>query len=1115
MILQMGFVCSMVIIKIRSAQINLMLATTILLIVSTMAIAENEANFPRHPTLSPDGSELAFSYGGDIWKVSTTGGEAALLTTNPAYDHSPRWSPNGKWIAFNSKRNGDNDLYIVPAIGGNSKRLTFSERDDGICSWTPDSKSIIFSSRRYQRYPNYRLIYKIPSGGGTPQLVIDNFADKGMYSPNQDKILYTRNGVRWWRKGYRGSGAGTVWMYDFNTKEHTNLSSVKRRNYEIPLRDMDMKNSGAEWVQQSYGASYQHYQADWALWGKDNSIYVVAEWDGTFNLYRQRNNDNKWTQITYFTEDGVRFPTISNNGELIAFERGTDIYTLVDDSIITRINIIAPLETRHRLDERIEYKDKAGRVSFTSDGNQMIVELRGEIFASWVTDKKFKSARGEANSLTRNNSARDGDFSLSPGGDSLVFVSDRDGNKNLYLTFSENQKLPELARARNISTIKLTNSNHDDHSPRWSPDGKSVAFIRGKGDLIIYNIKKGVERKLLSGWSLKHHTWSPDSKWLAFSRDDNDYNTDIFVISVKDGTTTNISRHPDEDEFPVWSDDGKKLGFRSRRRANNWDIYFVFLTEVDHFKGQTDRIEEDFYKSLLEEDDDKDEKKKKKKRKNDRNLEINVVIDTLDIHRRIRSVTGLSGNEGILDISPDCEKFAFLSDHEGENDIYMTDWTGKDLNRLTEGGTSPRWFKFDPNGDNIRYLTSSGVVKSVNIDKAKVKSIPFTAVLHVDHVKERLQKFNEMWRWLDDRYYDAEFHGVDWQSLHDKYELLIPMASTEEDFGDIANMMIGELNSSHSGYRSPRKQSQHSVGHIGLDFDFEADGEGLLISHVLKNGSCDRNGVHLNVRDRLLAINGTSITDQVNINELLDYTVNKKVELTVEIKGKQSTVMVRAQSHGTIGRIRYEDWVKVRRAIVDSISEYNLGYLHIRGMGEGSMARFESELFSVAEGKDALVIDVRYNGGGWTTDFLLAMLQVKRHAVTFPRDGGPGYPQGRLPLYSWVKPIIVLCNEHSFSNAEIFSHAIKTLGRGTLVGVPTPGGVISTGWHGLLDGSGFRVPLRGWYTGTDPIRNSHRNMEGNGALPNIFVPMFPGQMAMGDDVQLSVAVKELLEQLGD
>ena len=300
---------------------------------------------------------------------------------------------------------------------------------------------------------------------------------------------------------------------------------------------------------------------------------------------------------------------------------------------------------------------------------------------------------------------------------------------------------------------------------------------------------------------------------------------------------------------------------------------------------------------------------------------------------------------------------------------------------------------------------------------------------------------------------------------------------------------------------------------MGLDFDFSDEGPGFLVKHVQPKSPCTRIDEPVTPGERLTTINGERIESNTNIHELLQDQVGQQVELIVKKGNKDRRIFVRPMGAWMQGYRRYDEWVAQRRMMVDELSDGRLGYIHLRGMGDPSLSNFEAELYSRASGKDGLVIDVRYNGGGWTTDYILAMLQVKRHAVTFPRDGGPGYPQARLPMYSWVKPITVLCNEHSFSNAEIFSHSIKTLKRGKLVGIPTPGGVISTSGSDLLDGSGFRIPLRGWYVGREPERDSMRNMEGNGAVPDIIIPQGPGQMALGDDQQLKTAVLQLLKDL--
>ncbi len=1073
------------------ANCRTILFVLLLLLFINQTIVAQEATFPRYPAVSPNGENIAFNYAGDIWTVSTEGGRAYRLTVHSAYDHTPRWSPDGNWIAFSANREGDDDVYVIPSLGGQTTRLTYLDTDDKVCDWSSDSQYIIFSSRRDHRYPDFPMLYRVPIDGGTPTTVMDAFGHSATVSSDGSEMLYVRNGMQWWRKHYRGSKAAEVWKYRFDSGE------------QIAITDTINYTSGNE---------FRRSSSLWTMWGYDGALFVVSDRDGTFNLWERQSD--QWTQITHYENSGVRFPSISRDGRVIAYEQGLNISVIEENGTPRLLEIIAPLDNPNQSVETVHYSDKANQVEFSSDEKQMFFDVRGELFAGRIVSEDDEEARGRANSISGNNPARDHDFTVSPGGDSLIFVSDRNGSKDLFLAYSDDPNTTELSRSFHIKVVELVTSSEEEQSPKWSPDGQNIAFIRGKGDLYIYDLMKKSERQLLSGWSLLQYEWSPDGKWIAYAREDNEYNSDVFVILSAGGESVNVSRHPDEDEFPVWSKDGKKLGFRSRRRQNNWDIYSVFLQWEDHQKNEADWAEEIRVKSSKKRDDEDDDKGKKKEKKEDKPELVEVIIDTTDIYRRVKSVTNLAGDEGQLAISPDGKTFVFTSDHEQKRDLYAISWNGKDIKRLTEGGVNPHSFSFDKKGKSVRYLDNSGHIKSVPVEGGKVKGHPFDAYLIVNSSAERQQKFDEIWRTLNDRFYDANFHGQNWDKIGVEYGEMIKKASCEKDFGDIINMMFGELNASHMGYRSPYSNNGHTTGHLGLDYDPTDDGPGLLISKVIPYGPATRDISQVKVGERILTINGVVIEKDVNIYKLLDNQVDQPVELIVaNAKGKKERrVSIRPMNSRSHGWLRYDEWVKDRRAMVDSMSDGKLGYLHIRGMGDPSLARFEAQLYSVANGKDGLVIDVRYNGGGWTTDYLLSMLQVKRHAVTYPRDGGAGYPQSRLPLYSWVKPIIVLCNEHSFSNAEIFSHAIKTLERGSLVGVPTPGGVISTGGNGLIDGSGFRIPLRGWYAGTTAEPDPVRNMEGNGAVPDIIVPMQPGQMAAGKDIQLERAVIELINQ---
>jgi len=396
-------------------------------------------------------------------------------------------------------------------------------------------------------------------------------------------------------------------------------------------------------------------------------------------------------------------------------------------------------------------------------------------------------------------------------------------------------------------------------------------------------------------------------------------------------------------------------------------------------------------------------------------------------------------------------------------------------------------------------------------DSKEQKALAFSARMVIDHRAERAQKFDEAWMTLNERFYDPNFHGVDWKAMKKKYRPLALQAVTRRGFNDVVRLMLGELNASHLGIGGPSGGPSVRTGMLGLRFDENYQGEGLKVASVLPNGPCDQEGARVQAGSILLAIDDTPITAGTNIHKLLNDKVNEKVRIKVRAPDESiRKFIVRPIDYGKFNNLEYDRWVNAKRAYVEKSSHGRLGYVHIRGMNMPSAEKFEGELYSVAHGKDGLIIDVRNNGGGWTTDILLTMLAVKPHAYTIPRDGGRGYPQTRLPLYYWSKPVVSMCNEWSFSNAEIFSHAMKGLKRGKVVGAPTGGLVISTGAITLIDGSSFRVPFRGWYA-----IYSGLNEENNGCIPDVVVWDQPGDAAKGIDRQLEKAVQVLMEEIAN
>jgi tricorn protease len=388
----------------------------------------------------------------------------------------------------------------------------------------------------------------------------------------------------------------------------------------------------------------------------------------------------------------------------------------------------------------------------------------------------------------------------------------------------------------------------------------------------------------------------------------------------------------------------------------------------------------------------------------------------------------------------------------------------------------------------------------------------------VDSRLERAAVFDEAWRALNENFYDPDFHGVDWPAQRVKYRPWALEASTSADFADIVNLMLGELNASHMGYYPPGTRgratpSGDNTGWIGITWDPAAGGPGVRVREVLPDSPAWRAEVAIQPGERVLAVNGTEVGGTSNVFAPFVDTVGERTTVTVRaIDGTDRTVVVEPVSYSDQRRLRYDQWVRQRRALTDQWSNGRLGYIHIQGMDIPSFEEFERMLYAAAEGKEGLLVDVRSNGGGWTTDYLMAVLMVQRHAYTVPRGGDPAiraYPQSRLPLAAWTRPAAAICNEDSYSNAEIFSHAFKSLGRGPLVGSPTFGAVISTGATRTLDGATVRLPGRGWFVAPTGL-----NMEHNGAQPDVLVWQPPAEDASAtEDTQLQRAVQVLLADL--
>ncbi len=1097
------------------------------------------AGFGRYPAPSPDGTVIAFSWAGAIWTAPIDGGAAARLTVSDGYDYRPIWSPDGSKIAFISSRSGSFDVYVINARGGTPERITFASGSDALSGWLPSGDGLVFSSRRGDEWPDkyapHVVMLKDRRGYGpsAPTRLVPCPGAGAVMHPDGDLVAFEIGPGNGFRQTYEGTHKKDIWIYEISTGQFTKI------------------------VENDFGNTNPQWSAD------GRTLYFRSEQDGIGNMWRWDIETSESSRVTNFGDVSMWNPRIGgpDGREVVAFEWKGGIYIQrIPVGVPEEIEITAWLDEDPHEPVNITATSGATEYTISPDGKEMAFVYRGEIYCV-----RSDGVGGTDAARLTDHPARDWEISWYPRGDAILFTSDRSGNEQLYRILSEDADHERLSDSRRFRIERLTHTDvpcqeavitgpidGDDES--LIPANQTIAFSRNHIEFCLMNGDGEEDRKIFSYWGNSDYTFSPDGRWIAVSREDNDYNSDIYIMAVdprdddipecpRDGWEPfpgvpmlrsmriewahgwiNITRHPVDDFHPVWSPDGSKLGFTSQRNWDNIDAYFVFLKNEDDERSYREwDVEDDPLPGLPAYPENEEPVEDETDDEDDEQIEdeLSVVeIDFEGIHQRSRRLTSLEGNEQFQGFSSDGETIVYISDSGGTRDIWRVNWRGEEAKKIA-GNAEPSNVLWNTGDDRIYYL-SNGRITSITPDGDDRKSIGFRAEFSIDPVIEREFKFNEIWRLQNRWFYDSEFHGRDWDALRDEYEPLAKAAIDAWDFDDAVNMMLGRLNSSHLWYSDVQAGlSGPETGYLGCTFVEDKD-PGIVVGRITPDTPISRLEFDIEPGDRIVSIKGIGVggwgdNPVGNWWRTMEGTYNTEIEIGV-IDGDDPAnprwVRITPANYSGWFLADYENCVKVNQEIVDKQTDGRLGYMHIRKMYEGPLERFEQDLYTVGHGRDGLVIDVRYNSGGWVTDWLLTMLNPNRHALTQPRDGGFGYPEDRTPVYETNIPIVVLCNEYSFSNAEIFAHAIQRLKRGTLIGWPTGGGVISTGGMRLADNSYLSIPRRGWWAINPATGRKLFNLEGTPAIPDVLVPFLPVNFACEDDPQLDAGIFTLLNELG-
>lgn len=988
----------------------------------------------RYPAISPDGTRLAFSYRGDLWTVAAAGGTATRLAELAGWDVRPRWSPDGKTLAFGSTRNGNMDLYTVPAGGGEPRRHTFHTGADVLGGWSPDGKSLVFYTYRDSR--SYDLYSIEVEGGRLRKLTHDEvIVSSPVWSPDGKSIAYNRGGSSWARKRLRSAAAADLWVLP-----------LKGEGGGTPRR-LTRKDSPELWPQ---------YSPD----GK--SLFFVSDRDGQSTVWRMPARGGGERRVFHHPGSQIHYPELSRNGKVMVYEADFSLWT-VDLSLSRpqprRVEITAEVDDSPRVETR-KLTSGATELEVSPDGSQLLLVLRNDLFV-------MPSSGGEARRLT-DSLARDYDATWTPDGRHVVFVSEREANVDLYQV--------EVATGQ---TRRLTTDPQPDTSPSVSPDGGRIAFLRGANGREVRTLSRpgGRERLIAHGGFLGSPRWSPDSRWLAYSRRTPAAVTNVYVRPEAGGPEIDVTRWSGSNFGPVWSPDGKRLAFFSNRSGTT-DLYTVELTRSGATVASGSGVP---------------------------GSSPHVEVDATGIERRVRPLAArTAGSKRSLTFAPDGRSCLFtMSDASG---VWSVPAAGGTATRVVEnlGGT----LRLSGDGSTLYALTSrGGRIQKARRSGGSPVNLSYTATVSIDPAEERRQAFDQAWRLLADYFYDPKMHGVNWAEIRNRYRPIVDECVTLDDFHLLLLEMAGELNASHTGVSQTRTPTGASdTAHLGVTFDWTHGGPGLKVREVLPDGPADTEPGRIQPGEYLLAVGGKDVGPQESFHSLLTGQAGKRLDVLVNTRPDRNgarTVTLTPIRTAAARDLVYERWVRQRREWVNHLSGGKLAYLHIRVMQRSDLARFERELLTEAHGRSGLVVDIRYNTGGRIHDELFALLTRKVHSFETPRSA----PKMTQPFGAFDRPMILLINEHCFSDAEIFANGFRHLRLGKVVGRTTAGGVIGTGEIPLLDGlTTFRVPRTFWQT----VDGTH--LENHGVRPDIEVPLTPEDILTGRDPQLERAVKELLRE---
>ena len=1081
--------------------------TLIFAMIATALVAQASPLWMRYPAISPDGKQIAFCYKGSIYVAEAAGGEATRITPTAHYDYAPVWSPDSKTIAFASNRYGNFDIFTVDAKGGTPKRVTTNSASEEPSAFSPDGKKIYFSASisdpvESALFPKGSMqeLYAIPVGGGRYERVLATPAQTLCFSKDGKRFLYQdrKGGEDDLRKHHTSSITRDIWIYDTESGKHTQLSQWEGENRNPQFAD------------------------------NDQTIYYLTEQGGTFNVWSMpADNPSAAKQVTKFKTHPVRFLTIAQNGTLCYGYNG-EIYTQSANGTPKKLEVTIRDEEPS---DKLTYMSVSGGGSATvsPDGKMIATVSRGEVFVTSTDYATTKRITSTPQSETAPSFAADGR--------TIAYASERNGNWNIYTASVVRKEDPNLAYATLIEEKPLFKDEKVDRSyPKYSPDGKELAFVEDRCRLMVMNLESGKVRQITDGsqhyntTGYIEYSWSPDNKWFVISYTGNQHDpySDIGIVSAQGGEIHNLTNTGYFDESPQWVMGGNAIVFATDRfgmRSHaSWgsqnDVMIVYLNRKSYELARMSKEEYELYQEA--EKKAKEEKEKAEKEQAEKNKEKkggkdekkpaakpeekkpeDIVVELENIEDRIVRLTPRSGSLSGFTMNKEGDKLFYCMAYDGSFDMWQLNLRDRS-NKVLHDGVSGS-LQWDKKMENMFVFGNrTGKYKG----GTAYTGITIRGDMSMDLAAEREYMFDRIYRQEKERFYHKDMHGVNWDALRDNYAQFLPHINNNYDFAEMASEWLGELNVSHTGcsYSGDSDPNADQTADLGLIYDFNRKGDGLLVQEIVVGGPFDKATSKLRAGDIIEKINGNAILEGEDYFPLLNRLAGKRTLISIyrPEANERWEEIVTPFSRGNLTALLYKRWVKQRAKDVERLSGGRLGYVHIESMADGSFRTMYADVLGKYNHCDGIVIDTRFNGGGRMHEDIEIMFSGEKYLTQVVR----GKEACDMPSRRWNKHSIMITCEANYSNAHGTPWVYQHRGIGKVVGMPVPGTMTSVSWERLQDPSlVFGIPVVGYRT-EDGSYLENKQLE-----PDIKVANSPELVITGRDEQLETAVEALLEEI--